>query len=303
MNTNDLTLFVRTADSGSITRAAKQLNITTATASASLKRLEKQLGVALFIRSTRQLRITAEGERFLVYCREALDNLDVGKASIHALEGKVAGELRVSAPSDLGRNLLLGWIDEIMEQHPDLSINLLLGDTIADFYMDRVDLAIRYGTPADSSMVAFKLADINRVLCASPDYLTHHGTPQKPSDLLDHNCLLFHLNNRVDDLWEFISIDANNKESIKIRVPSNRTSNDSDAVRLWAIAGKGIAYKSHLDMAEDLNAGRVVKLLPNYQSQQGELNLMSPTRTVITPAALLLRDMLREKFAQLLHHS
>ncbi len=301
MNTNDLALFVRTADSGSITRAAEQLDITAATASASLKRLEKQLGVTLFIRSTRQLRITAEGERFLVYCREALENLDVGKASIHALEGKVAGELRVSAPSDLGRNLLLGWIDEIMEQHPDLSINLLLGDTIADFYMDRVDLAIRYGKPADSSMVAFKLADIDRVVCASPDYLAKFGTPQEPNDLLNHHCLLFHLNSRVDDLWEFFSIgQSTSKESIKVRVPSNRTSNDSDAVRLWAVAGKGIAYKSHLDMANDLRAGRVIRLLPNYQSPVGELNLMSPTRAVITPAVLLLRDMLREKFTQLL---
>ncbi len=302
MNTKDLALFIRTADSGSITRAAEQLEMTTAAASAGLKRLEKQLEVQLFIRSTRQLRITAEGERFLVYCRKALTNLDAGKASIQALEGKVTGELRISAPSDLGRNLLLGFIDDIMELHPNLSISLLLGDSIADFYQDRVDLAIRYGNQNDSSMVAFKLATIDRVLCASPSYLATFGIPATPYDLLKHNCLFFQLNGRTDNQWEFIP--TNNKrhgnEKIKITVESNRCSNDGDAVRLWAIAGKGVAYKSRLDMTEDLRLGRVVRVLPEYHSPSVDLNLMSPTREQITPAVLLLRDILRDKFTQLL---
>lgn len=304
MNINDLSLFIRTADSGSITRAAEQLEMTTAAASAALKRLEKQLAVPLFIRSTRQLRITAEGERFLVYCRQALASLDEGRASIHALKGKVAGELRISAPSDLGRKLLLGWIDEIMDQHPDLSINLLLGDSIADFYLDRVDLAVRYGNQEDSSMVAFKLATIDRVLCASPGYLAAFGMPQEPTDLLQHNCLLFQLHNRPNDLWEFIPIgrdtEKNDNKLIKIKVVSNRCANDGDVVRRWTIAGKGISYKSRLDMAEDLRAGRVVRLLPDYPSPSIDLNLMSASRNQITPAVLLLRDILREKFAQLL---
>jgi len=304
MNTNDLSLFVHTADSGSITRAAEQLDITVASASAALKRLEKQLQVQLFIRSTRQLRITAEGERFLVYCRAALSSLDAGKASIQALEGKVAGELRLSAPSDLGRNLLLGWVDEIMEQHPDLSIHLLLGDSLADFYQDRVDLAIRYGNQENSSMVAFKLATTDRVLCASPSYLARCGVPSTPHDLLEHNCLMFHLGSRINDVWQFIptadhrSTGLSTRPSVKIKVSGNRCSNDADVVRLWAIAGKGICYKSRLDMSADLRAGRVVRVLPDYDSASVDLNLMSPSRQQITPAVLLLRDILREKFSQ-----
>ena len=300
MNTIDLTLFVRTADSGSITRAAEQLEMSTATASAALKRLEKQLGASLFIRSTRQLRLTAEGERFLVYCRDALANLEAGKASILALNGKVRGELRIAAPSDLGRNLLLSWMDDIMEQHPDLSINLLLGDSIADFYLDKVDLAIRYGNQEDSSMVAFKLATLDRVLCASPSYLARYGMPEKPSDLLVHQCLLFQLNNRINDVWELVNVNDSQAERIKLKVVGKRCANDGDVVRRWTIAGKGIAFKSRLDMTDDLRAGRVVRVLPDYHSPQMELNLMSPTRQQITPAALLLRDILREKFAQLL---
>lgn len=298
MNLNDLTLFIHTADCGSITRAAEQLDMTTAAASASLKRLEKQLDVQLFIRTTRQIRITAEGERFLVYCRKAMSNIEEGKASIHALEGKVAGELRISIPSDLGRNLLLGWFDEIMEQHPHLSINLLLGDAIVDFYNSRVDLAIRYGKLEDSAMIAFKLASVDRILCASPAYLANHGQPKTPEDLADHNCLLFQLNNQVFDLWELKSNIHPNKENVKIRVPSNRTSNDGDVVHRWAVEGKGIAFKSLIDITHDLNQGKLVRILPEYQSPSTDLNLLSPTRRQVTPAALLLRDLLRQKFSQ-----
>jgi len=300
MNTGDLSLFIHTADTGSITRAAEQLDITSAAASAALKRLEKQLETQLFIRSTRQLRITAEGERFLVYCRKAMSHLDEGKASIHALHGKIAGELRISAPSDLGRNLVIYWMDEIMEEHPDLSINLTLGDSIVDFYLERVDLAIRYGNQEDSSMVALKLASIDRVLCASPDYIAKYGMPLKLKDLLKHNCLLFQMNDRTDDLWEFMSIEEGKKEKLKIKVSSNRCANDGDVVRRWAISGKGIAYMPRLAIARDLHAGHVVRLLPKYQSPFIEFNLMSPSRKQITPAALLFRDILKENFAKLI---
>ncbi|RBP48763.1 LysR family transcriptional regulator [Arenicella xantha] len=298
MNVNDLTLFVRIADSGNITRAAQQLDISAAAASAAIKRLEKQLGVALFIRSTRQLRITGEGERFLVYCREALASLNAGQASIHSLKGKVAGELRISAPSDLGRNMLLDWVDEIMLAHPDLSIHLFLGDSLSDFYLDRVDLAIRYGNQEDSSMVAFELATINRILCASPTYLAKHGLPTKPSDLSKHNCLLLQLNSRPNRIWELVSNHQDDTGALKIQVRSDRCANDGDVVRRWAVAGRGIAFKSRLDVSEDLKSGRLVRVLPDHQSRRISLNLLSPTRRQITPAVLLLRDMLRAKFAQ-----
>jgi DNA-binding transcriptional LysR family regulator len=304
MNVADLNLFVHTADSGSITRAAEQLDISTAAASAALKRLEQQLNVELFIRTTRQLRITTEGERFLVYCRAAIAQLAAGRESIQALKGRVAGELRISAPSDLGRNVLMPWLDEIMEEHPDLSIKLLLNDSLSDFYLDTVDLAIRYGALQDSSMVAFHLASLDRVVCASPSYLTKFGMPIEPTDLLQHNCLLFELSNRIDNHWHFLpatnAINDSNSGLIKVQVNSNRCANDGDVVRRWAVDGRGIAYKSRLDIAADIRAGRLVRLLPNVRSPAVELNLISPSRQQITPAVLLLRDILRVKFEEAL---
>ncbi|WP_043316961.1 LysR family transcriptional regulator [Microbulbifer sp. HZ11] len=298
MNTDDLQLFVHTADIGSITRAAQQMDLTPAAASAALKRLEKQLQAQLFIRSTRQLRITEEGERFLMYCRKALTVLEEGRAALGNSGGKIAGELRLSAPSDLGRNILLGWLDEVMSLHPELSISLTLGDSLSDFYLDRVDLAIRYGNLADSSRIAFKLATTERVLCASPDYIARFGAPENAQALLQHNCLLFQLSGRVNDIWELVPAKGSEHKAEKIRVTSNRTTNDADVVRRWTIAGKGISFKARLDMSNELRNGTLVRVLPELQSHPIELNLVCPSRRQVTPAVLLLRDFLRQKFAQ-----
>ncbi|WP_231756962.1 LysR family transcriptional regulator [Microbulbifer elongatus] len=298
MNTEDLQLFVHTAEIGSITGAARYMEMTAASASAALKRLEKQLQTQLFIRSTRRLRITDEGERFLVYCRQALAVLEEGRASIDNRGGTIAGELRLSAPSDLGRNILLGWLDEMMDQHPGLNISLTLGDSLSDFYLDRVDLAIRYGNLADSSRIAFKLATTERVLCASPDYIARNGAPESPQALLQHNCLLFQLSGRINDIWEFSPPEGPDKKTEKIRVTSNRTTNDADVVRRWTVEGKGISFKARLDMSNELRSGRLIRVLPQLQSPPIDLNLVCPSRRQVTPAVLLLRDFLREKLAQ-----
>ena len=296
MNTSDLALFVRTADTGSITASADQLGISPAAASAALKRLEKQLEVQLFIRSTRQLRITSEGERFLLYCRNALDSLEEGKASLDAMRGKIAGEIRLSVSSDLGRNIVLPWLDEVMEEHPELSLHLSVGDSLSDFYLDRVDVALRYGEPEDSSMVAFQIATVNRIAFASPEYLAKYGEPTHPDELRDHNCLRYLLGSRAFDTWEFMK----DGERHKVQVKGNRESNDADIVRRWAIAGKGIAFKSSLDLSADLRAGNIVRLLPEYESEPLNAWLLCPSRKQVTPAILMLRDLLREKCAEVL---
>ncbi len=295
MNTADLELFIRIADNQSITLAAQQLDITAAAASAALKRLEKQLNVQLFIRSTRQLRITAEGERFLLHSRQVINALNEGLQSLNSIKDEISGELRLSVPSDLGRNILLPWIDEMMDSHSRLSVQLNVSDTLADFYQDRVDLVLRYGQPQDSSLVAFSIAKINRITCASPAYLKLFGTPKVPQDLLNHNCLIYRLGNRVYDNWEF----QQKNRLCKIQVSSNRVCNDGDIVRRWVTAGRGIAYKSQLDMSTDLKLGHAVEILSPYKTQT-ELFMVCPNRKSVTPAVLALRDMLRSKISEVL---
>ncbi|RTE65039.1 LysR family transcriptional regulator [Amphritea opalescens] len=294
MNTADLELFTRIADCGSITASAEQLGLTPATASAALKRLEKQLDTQLFIRSTRQLRLTSEGEHFLTFCRQALTSLEEGKASLHTIKGKISGELRLSMPSDLGRNLVIPWIDEIMLKHPELSIKLNIGDDLSNFYLDRVDVALRYGEPEDSSMIAFEIANVDRVIIASPEYIAKAGKPEQPQDLKKHNCLIFRLGNRSFNTWDLYQKD----EHQRISVTGDRECDDAEIVRRWACAGRGIAFKSELDVKRELRSGKLIKLLPQYQSKPTGLWLICPSRKQVTPAVLLLRDLLRAKVSE-----
>ena len=293
---DDLQLFVRAADLGSLSAAARVMDMSPAVASAALKRIETQLGARLLARSTRSLRLTAEGEGFLEYARTALSSLDEGRRLLARGQDQVSGVLQLSAPSDLGRNLLLPWLDEFQREHPQLAVRLLLGDRIADLFRQPVDIALRYGEPEDSSLVALPVAPNNRrVLCASPGYLARHGEPHQLEQLLQHNCLLYMLGTRVHDHWQF----NDGKRELGLTVSGNRFSDDADVVRLWAVAGQGIAYKSWLDVAGDVQAGRLKVLLPGLVCERAPLNLLCGHRAQLSKPVRLLHDMLSERCAVL----
>ena len=293
---DDLQLFVRAADLGSLSAAARVMDLSPAVASAALKRIEAQLGVRLLARSTRSLRLTAEGQGFLDYARTALSSLDEGRRLLARGQDQVSGVLQLSAPSDFGRNLLLPWLDAFQREHPQLTVRLLLGDRIADLFRQPVDIALRYGEPEDSSLVALPVAtDNRRVLCASPDYLARRGEPRQLEHLLQHNCLLYMLGTRVHDHWQF----NDGKRELGLTVSGDRFSDDADVVRLWAIAGAGIAYKSWLDVAQDVTAGRLKVLLPELTCECAPLNLLCGHRAQLSKPVKLLRDMLIERCAGL----
>ncbi|PAA17273.1 MULTISPECIES: LysR family transcriptional regulator [Pseudomonas] len=293
---DDLQLFVHAADLGSLSAAARVMDMSPAVASAALKRIEAQLGARLLARSTRSLRLTAEGEGFLEYARTALASLDEGRRLLARGQDQVSGVLQLSAPSDFGRNLLLPWLDEFQREHPQLTVRLLLGDRIADLFRQPVDIALRYGEPEDSSLVALPVApDNRRVLCASPDYLARKGEPHQLEQLLQHNCLLYMLGTRVHDHWQF----NDGKRELGLTVSGNRFSDDADVVRLWAVAGQGIAYKSWLDVAGDVQSGRLKVLLPGLMCERAPLNLLCAHRAQLSKPVRLLRDMLSERCAML----
>ncbi|CAK1742419.1 LysR family transcriptional regulator [Vibrio crassostreae] len=295
MNTSDLNLFIRIVETGSITETANQLSLTPPAVSSALKRLEKQLDVQLLIRTTRQLRITPQGEQFLFHCRQALASLEQGRIAAHQTLGKVSGNLRLSVSSDLGRNTIIHWIEELLDEHPLLSIDLTVGDSISDFFLDQVDMVLRYGKPEDSSMVSFHIATMNRITCASPEYISKHGKPSHPSDLKAHNCLLHRRVGRLFNSWEY----ADHTGSYKVKVDSNRVSNDTDIVRRWAVSGKGIAYRSQIDIHSDLESGQLIQILSEFESPSVELNLICPSREQVSPAVIAFRELLRKKVAQI----
>ena len=280
-NLQDLRLFCEIAQQGSLSACARKMDLSPAVVSASLKRLEADVGVLLFIRSTRSLRLTQKGQQFLQHCKDALTILDNATTEIHKEDHELSGVIQLSAPSDLGRNLLLPWLDEFMMLHPKLAVRLQLSDSQADLYSQPVDLALRYGQPKDSALIAIPIAANNSpVLCASPAYISDYGMPKSLEELTDHNCLCHGHNDTLDTRWSFRKSD----KSITVDVQGNRQCKDGDITRRWAISGKGIARKSRLDIVMDLIHGRLVEIdIDGWQGQPFPLNLVCAERRLLSP--------------------
>lgn len=294
---DDLQLFVRTAETGSLSAAARLLDVSPAVASAALKRLEQQLQVRLLARSTRSLRLTPEGELYLVHARLALQSLEEGRQQLVGSQEGICGVLQLSAPSDLGRNTLLPWLDAFQDEHPQLQLRLLLADRVTDLFREPVDIALRYGAPEDSSLVALPVAPENRrVLCASPSYLARHGSPRSVEELHQHNCLLYMLHGRAYDRWRF----QDGKREVLMNVAGDRVCDDADVTRRWAVAGRGVVYKSWLDVAEDVCEGRLQVLLPNWLGEPTPLYLVCAHRAQLSKAVHLLREFVQLRCQRLL---
>lgn len=283
----DLEIFVRTVDSGSLSATARALGITPAAASAALKRLESELQATLLLRSTRSLQVTPEGALFLERCRLALNTLKEGRQELFTGRRQVHGLLRLAASSDLGRNLLVPWLDAFEAQHPQVRFRLQLSDRMPNVHSDSVDAAFCYGEPPDSSLVALPVAPENRrVLCASPAYLALRGTPQTPQQLSGHDGLCFIFGQDVNDRWRFWK---GGQETI-VRVRGGHVANDGDVVRRWAVAGRGVAYKARIDIADDLAHGRLVALCTDWLTEPAPLCMVLPHGRPLTPALRLLRE-------------
>ena len=293
----DLEVFVRTADTGSLSAAARGLGLTPAAASIALKRLETRLGIRLLARSTRSMRLTEEGKRYLDSVREALAALAEGEQALKQHSQGLTGLLQLAAPSDFGRNVVLGWLDEFKAEHPNIRLQLLLNDSNADLFRDTVDIALRFGVPRDSSLVALPVVPGHqRIACASPEYLLRHGTPTTPAQLAQHNTLRYMRQGRANSTWFF----RQGSELQEVNVTGDYLSDDGEIVRRWALAGHGIAYKANLDIARDLKAGRLVHLLPDWQGEPTPFNLMCPHRLQVSERVKVLHRFLQVRCHALL---
>ncbi len=190
--------------------------------------------------------------------------------------------------------MLLPFIDAFQQLHPAVTIGLQLSDSVIDLFREPIDLAFRYGKLEDSSLVSQQLIDNRRMLVASPAYLAQHPPLQTPKDLIQHNCLLYYLKSGLYNSWPF----DNGKETLAIKVKGDRMANDGAVVREWAVAGLGIAYKCWLDVRQDLAAGRLVRVLPQYQGDSVPLNAVYPHRNNIAPRIRSLLAYLKAGLAE-----
>jgi DNA-binding transcriptional LysR family regulator len=272
----DIEVFVAAAEGERLAHAAQVLGMTPAGASAALKRLESSLGVKLMLRTTRKLRLTQEGERYLPHAQRLLAARLEGRVAVTASAEALVGVVRLTAPADFGRNALMARLLAFSDLHPQVRFEVSFEDAISDFYSTPIDLALRYGALGDARLIARRLALLPRVLCAAPDYLARHGLPRQPSDLLAHQTLCYMQHRRAVDRW-VLHRDA---ERIELEVTPRWVFNDAEMVRRWALRGMGVAYRIRGDVAEDLAAGRLVHVLPDWEGEPVPLSLVWPDRSL-----------------------
>ena len=294
-NVGDLRVLVQTAAGGSLTAAARTLGITPAAASATLKRLEAQLGTRLFERSTRAMRLTPPGQILLDYAQRAFELLAEGESQLDAERGALVGTVRVSAPSDLTRTVLMPIFDEFLRLHPGVKLSLSVGDRVLDVLRDEVDVALRYGELSDSRLVARKLVLARPVLSASPEYLRRCGTPRLPMDLVDHNCIAFTRGGRPFNAWRF----CQDGQWTTVRVSGDRVVDDASLAREWAVAGAGIILKTELEQKRDLQSGALVPLLTEWQTDPYPLHALLPSGRFLPNRVRALVDFVAERFSAL----
>lgn len=290
----DIALFLQVLDHGSISAAARQLDLSAAVASQRLKRLERDLGVRLLHRTTRRLHPTPEGLALAQEGRTLVEELEQLGARLKQRGGEVSGTLRVTVSASFGRQYISPLLPEFLAAHPKLQVSLDLDDRVVDLVGAGYDLAIRIGALNDSSLVSRQLAVNERVLCASPDYLARRGEPRSPADLAGHDCLLLTGRDGRQDLWRLTDADGT---PVDVRVRGRVESNYGEALRDAAVAGLGIALHSTWHVHRDLREGRLQALLPGYPIPASGIHAVMPGRTLVPLRVRAFVDFLAGRFA------
>lgn len=293
----DISLFLRVLDLGSISAAARSLDLSVAVASQRLKRLERDLGVRLLHRTTRRLHATPEGAALAEQGRALVEDLEALTSSLGLGGSEIAGTLRVTTSASFGRLYVSPLVPEFLERHPRVRLSLNLNDQMLDLVSSGFDLAIRIGELADSNLVARRLAPNRRVLCASPDYLRRRGTPRTPQELAEHDCVMLVGSQGRQDVWR-MSDGAGGE--VAVRVHGRIESNYGEVVRDAAVAGLGIALHSTWHASDDLRSGRLQLVLADYPLAETGIYAVIPQRRLVPPRVRAFVDFMEERLAQVL---
>lgn len=290
MDIGDLTLFLRIARLGSISAAARDLDMTPAGASARLASFERRLGARLLHRTTRLTTLTEDGRAFLPHAENMLDAASAARAALGREQTAPRGTLRIAAPSSFARMHIVPGLPDFMQRYPDLTLDMRVSDSIVDLVEGAFDVAVRYGSLRDSSFVARRIAPDRRVLVASRDYLDRRGHPRSPDELDAHTCLVV----GKLDLWTFRD---QNGEAIARQVTPTLRINDGAAVRDAACAGLGIALMATWCAAEELRNGTLVPVLADHPLVSTQtLVALYPSSRDLAPKVRLFIDWLIERF-------
>ena len=269
--------FVQAVERGSFAAAAVASGLSPAMVGNHVRFLEARLGAPLLHRNTRRQRITEFGRSYYERCRVILLEIEAAEASADAILEAPRGLLRVTAPLSVGATVLPRIVAGYLRRHRNVRVDLVLGDHRLDLFTDHLDAAIRVGTLADSNLIARALPPMQLVICASPAYLTEHGTPGTAAELAGHECLdFFHTE---PNLWRLSGPDGDAAVAANGRLRIN----NGQALRVAALAGAGIVMAPLLVVAEDLADGRLVRLLTDYAAPNLLLHILTLPNTNAMP--------------------
>jgi len=282
----ELRTFDRIVFGGSLSAAARELGVSLAVVSKRLTALEARLQVRLLNRSTRRASLTDEGVLFHEHCRHVLEAVEAAESALEQRQLVVTGTLKLTAPNGFGRRHVVPAVRSFQLDHPGVRVHLSLRDEIVDLVGEGVELAIRYGALDDSRLVARELAPNRRILCASPEYLGRRGVPACIDDLRHHDCIAS--GNPPVTQWLF----ATTGGTLAVPVEATTICDDGEAAQLMALQGAGIARKSIWDVAEDLDAGRLVEVLPRFALAMSPLSALHGPGKQLAPRVRVFLDHL-----------
>ncbi|WP_323068696.1 LysR family transcriptional regulator [Klebsiella variicola] len=249
----DMALLVAVAEAGGLSAAGRRLSLSPATMTARLKAMEERYQTRLFHRSTRAITLTRAGEDFYHAARRVLEEARHAESLLTQKEGVLSGNIRLSAPSDFGRQYLSPAIVDFSRRHPEVTFSVFLGERVEDLVANRLGMSIRVGNLPDSSLAIRHIRPNHRVLVASEAYLATHGTPASLDELHHHRCLALERHGVVMNEWRF---EEAGKERV-VRVTPAMVCDDGALLRQWALSGAGIAGKSWWDVKRDVEEGRL----------------------------------------------
>ena len=289
----DLRVFTTVVRKASFAEAAAAHNASPAFVSKRIRLLEQELGVPLLHRTTRRVVVTDQGERVFHWAQRILDDMDQLLQEVAVTRCEPRGLLRVSSSFGFGRNVVASALSRLVRQHPGLQVRLEVFDRLVDVAAEGFDLDVRVGDEIAPHLIARRLADNHRVLCAAPSYLARRGTPRTPAELPAHDCLVIKERDHPFGVWRLRA--GAQEQSLKVTGPLS--ANNGEMVVQWAVDGCGIALRSRWDVQQHLHAGRLVQLLPEWR-QEANVWAVYPTRLQLSAKVRVCVEFLQAYFRQ-----
>lgn len=302
-NINAVRLFLEIAKSGSFSEAARQMGLAPSSVTRQINGLEEELGVRLLHRTTRQVNLTEAGRLYYNRAVLAIAEIDDMNRAITELDATVHGVLKVSAPLNIGQDFITPRIERFLDKHQELSIELELSDKVADLVQEGFDVAIRVSVRLpDSSLIARRLHQVKRSVCASPIYLEKHGVPQKPQDLKDHHCLAYGVS-AENQIWSHIAKNwhfETKEGEMDFPVSSRFRPNTSGAVLEAALCGLGLAVLPMWQASQYLESGRLIRLFDTeevrFVAPDYDIYIVYPSNRHLSPKVRAFSDFIAESF-------